>query len=358
MRGGGGEEVFVRELVDDPPPGVSYSLVLDAHRGVPGAHALRFAEVTFNRLVHPFLWPLPGLRAYRVDSSFALVHVHNYASHISSRRAVPVVMSVGGGSYYHYVREYLGWSEARTDALYRRAARVMPALGITNEFVNWRRLRGIFVRSEFSRGFLLRLGVPPERVWVIPPGFATPPLPVRPDPSPFRFLLVGRDPARKGADLAIAAARSLLARGSDLRLTLVGHQSWQDLAGERGFEVFPWLDRRRLYEEFYPQSHALLMPSRVEGFGLAAIEAMSFGLPVVASRYGAFPETVVSGVTGVLVPPGDTAALEAAMEQLTRDPAAAARMGAAGRARFEAEYTRERFHQRLNRFYTWALGNG
>jgi glycosyltransferase involved in cell wall biosynthesis len=353
MPGGGGEEVFVRELARDPPPGVSYSLVVEAHRSVPGARARRLTEIAFNRLVHPFLWPLPGLRAYRVDSSFALVHVHNYASLISAPREVPVVMSVGGGSYYHYVREYLGWSEARTGALYRRAGRVLPALGVTNEFVSWKSLRGVFVRSEFARGFLLRWGVPPERVWVIPPGFATPMLPVPPDPAPFRFLLVGRDPVRKGADLAIASTRSLLGRGCHVSLTLVGHPSWQALAEERGFEVFPWVDRRLLYEEIYPRAHALLMPSRVEGFGLAPIEAMSFGLPVIASRYGAFPETVAEDVTGLLVPPGD-----ATMERLARDPAAAARLGAAGRARFEAEYTRERFHERLGRFYAWALGTG
>jgi glycosyltransferase involved in cell wall biosynthesis len=329
--------------------------VLRPHESLPGARARRLCEIAFNRVVHPLLWPLPGLRAYRVDARFELVHVHNYLHHISSAHRLPVVMSLGGGSYYHYVHEYLAWPRERVDALLRRARWLLRGLGITNEFVNWRKLRGIFVRSRFARSFLLEWGVPERLVTVIPPGFSTPRLGPRPDPRPFRFLLVGRDPRRKGADLAIQALRRLRARGLDVRLTLVGHASWLSLADEPGFEAFGWTDRGQLYERLYPGAHALLMPSRVEGFGIAPIEAMSFALPVVATRYGAFPETIVEGETGLLVPPDDGEALERAMESLAADPAAAQAMGAAGRARFEAEYTRERFHARVLDFYQRAL---
>jgi glycosyltransferase involved in cell wall biosynthesis len=355
MLGGGGEEIFVRDLAADPPPGVEYRLAMRHHESVPGADARRVAEVAFNRLLNPWVGSLLGLRAYSLDRSITLVHVHNHPSHISPRR-VPVVMSLGGGSYYHYLSEYLGWPQARVDAVYRRARPFYRSLGIVNEFVSWERLSGIFVRSSFARSFLLRWGVPAGLVAVIPPGFVTPPLPKPPEDEPFTFLFVGRDPERKGADLVIKAFRHLVGRGLRVRLVLVGQPEWTTPNREDGIETHGWIDRRRLYAEIYPSVHALLLPSRVEGFGIAPIEAMSFALPVVASRYGAFPETIEHGRTGILVPPGDGAALERAMAALASDPAGAREMGRLGRARFEAEYTRERFLSRVAAFYERALG--
>ncbi len=84
-----------------------------------------------------------------------------------------------------------------------------------------------------------------------------------------------------------------------------------------------------------------------EGFGLAALEPMSLGRPVVASRAGALPEIVRDGETGLLVPPGDVAALADALRQLLADPALCRRMGAAGRARVRAEFSLEEQVERL-----------
>ena len=75
------------------------------------------------------------------------------------------------------------------------------------------------------------------------------------------------------------------------------------------------------------------LPTLREAFGLAFVEAMAFGLPVVGSRIEAMPEIVVDGETGLLVPPRDPAALAGALSALLADPARARRMGEAGRAR-------------------------
>ena len=72
-----------------------------------------------------------------------------------------------------------------------------------------------------------------------------------------------------------------------------------------------------------------------EPFGLVAVEAMAAGLPVVASDTGGLSDIVRPGQTGLLVPPGDAAALAAALETLLDDAALRARMGAAGRIQAE-----------------------
>jgi glycosyltransferase involved in cell wall biosynthesis len=355
-RGGGGEEVFLRDLDAHPPAHVEYSLVLDHHQSIPGASARWMQEVAFNRLIQPWIWPLSGLRSYRVDARFDIVHVHNHLNRIHAARGVPVVMTLGGGSYVHYVREYLGWDERSVQRLYARARRVLPPLGIANEFVSWRSLAGIGVRSQFARQQVVEMGVPEELIDVLPPGFPGPDAPPAKQASEeFRFLFVGRDAHRKGADLAIAAFRTLVAQGVRARLVLVGDPSFRALVGERGFEVHEWLDRATLFASIYPGADALLLPARSEGFGFVAVEAMGFGLPVIGSNQGALPEILAAGECGVLVPPNDAHALARAMETLARDPSAARDLGSKARRRFESEYTRARFAERLSAFYARAL---
>lgn len=358
-RGGGGEDTLLDELIEHPPAGVRYTVVRDDHASAPGARALALREILFNRLVHPSISVLPGLRAYRVSERFDLVHVHNVCSWIGSTRRTPVVMTVGGGSYYHYVRDYEGWPPRRIDALYARARRILPPLGINNEFVSWRGLRGIAVLSEFARGFLLRAGVPAGLVRVIPPGLPTPPLPAREvTRSPFRFLLVGRHPRRKGADLFIESIRRLRSDGSRVEAILVGDPSYAELAGEPGFEVLPWIDRGRLYREVFPRADALVHPARAEGFGLVVAEAMSFALPVVVSDHGALPDLVRNGETGFVVPVGDLEALRRAMAALVADPGAAREVGSRARQYFESTFSHGSHDARMRSFYADALAAG
>lgn len=83
----------------------------------------------------------------------------------------------------------------------------------------------------------------------------------------------------------------------------------------------------------YGRSTVVVNSSLSESFGLSAVEGMACGLPVVASRVGGLPESVEDGVTGLLVPPDDAAALAAALGRLLEDRELAARLGAAGRER-------------------------
>lgn len=81
------------------------------------------------------------------------------------------------------------------------------------------------------------------------------------------------------------------------------------------------------------------LPSIAEGTPVTILEAMSTGLPVVATRVGGIPEVVLDGLTGAVVPPGDPKALATALAKYIRQPELAAQHGAAGRLRVEQKYS-------------------
>jgi glycosyltransferase involved in cell wall biosynthesis len=95
-----------------------------------------------------------------------------------------------------------------------------------------------------------------------------------------------------------------------------------------------------------------------EPFGTVAIEAMAAGRPVVASAVGGLREIVVQGETGVLVPPGDPAALAAALRELIADPARRARMGQAARRRARENYSAAAVVPRIEAVYRDVLRPG
>ncbi len=98
-----------------------------------------------------------------------------------------------------------------------------------------------------------------------------------------------------------------------------------------------------------------LLPSESESFGLAALEAMSCGVPVIASRVGGVPEVVVDGETGLLAPVGDVAAMAAHVVRLLDDPPLRARLGQAARRRAETVFPLEPMVARYEALYRRLL---
>ena len=81
------------------------------------------------------------------------------------------------------------------------------------------------------------------------------------------------------------------------------------------------------------------LPSVNEGLPIALLEAMNFGIPVVATKVGGVPEAVIDGVTGILVEPGDPRSLATAINRLLDDQKFASRIGGAGRKRLLEHFT-------------------
>ena len=106
---------------------------------------------------------------------------------------------------------------------------------------------------------------------------------------------------------------------------------------------------------YYDRAAVVAVPSRREGYGMVAREAMAHGRAVVATAVGGLREAIDDGVDGLLVPPRDAAALRAVLERLLGDPELRARLGAAARAKAEREWSRDAMADALVRVYEDAL---
>jgi glycosyltransferase involved in cell wall biosynthesis len=185
----------------------------------------------------------------------------------------------------------------------------------------------IAITKALARFQIERVGLPREKVEVIHYGLddmpgawgANPPDPVPPDAR--LLLCVCRLEPQKGVDVAIRALDEM----PDAWLVVLGdgpqRAELEQLAGERVYmpgrvpDVAAWLRR----------ADVLVHPVRWEGFGLAVLEAMLAGVPVVTSDVSSLPELV--GDAGVLVPPDDPPALAAAVSRVLADPAGYAEHG-------------------------------
>lgn len=148
--------------------------------------------------------------------------------------------------------------------------------------------------------------------------------------GPFRLLFVGNASRRKGADFLPEIMRKLDV-GFELRYT--SGLKAENMEGDQP-NMIPLgkLSDAQLIQA-YQECDALLLPSRFEGFGYAALEAMACGKPVIASDNTALPEVVENGVTGILCNTDDAEAFANACRALANDPERCVLMGRAGRRR-------------------------
>ncbi|MGA3185505.1 MAG: N-acetyl-alpha-D-glucosaminyl L-malate synthase BshA [Bryobacteraceae bacterium] len=117
-----------------------------------------------------------------------------------------------------------------------------------------------------------------------------------------------------------------------------------------------FLGKQDHVERLIPKHHILLMPSEMEAFGLAALEAMACGLPPVATRVGGVSELISDGVDGFLEPAGDIAAQAARVVSLLTDDALYQRMSAAARHSAETRYSTSLIIPQYEQYYTEVCG--
>ncbi|MCB9451220.1 MAG: glycosyltransferase family 4 protein [Anaerolineaceae bacterium] len=250
--------------------------------------------------------------------------------------------------------------------------------------------RGFFRRSAatFAHSQSIKAGflgqppfMPPERVEVLYPGVDTrrfhPAVngaAVRAEagiaPDAPVVALIARFQDVKGHDVFQAMARQVAEQIPEARFIVAGENTQTSadnvykqriLAAAEGDLL---LQPRLKYLGFRPDvenvigaADVVVCSSRFESYGVVNIEAMACGKPVVSTNHGGPAETVLDGETGYLVKSGDAAGFAARVVELLRDPALREHMGAAGRARVEAQFSAESNGQQFTRTLERVLGD-
>ncbi len=171
---------------------------------------------------------------------------------------------------------------------------------------------------------------------------------------------VGRLSAAKGFEHLIEAIAKVETGGQPIELALVGdgprRQPLEDLARKLGVgDRVRLLGRRDGLERIYPAFDVFVLSSLREGSPNVLFEAMACGIASIATRVGGVPEIVEPDQSCVLVAPGEAHAIASALEQLAKAPELRRRLGAAARARVEAELTNDRMIARHERLYARLL---
>ncbi len=307
------------------------------------------------------------LRAHGDDVEIVSLPWRNYARHLLDNASTALIERLRHGAYDVLVQDELNHpSLLRVNLQWagRGPSRRMPIVSIVHhlraseshpawvmplyrcvEQAYLRSCDAFVFNSATTRDSVVALaGRVTTHVIAYPAGdrFGAPSPTTRTFDGVLRLIFVGNVSARKGLHTLIDALARVRCAWT---LDVVGSESVEPAYAERArahartlglTDKLRWhgrLDDARL-ADMYSAADALAVPSHYEGFGIVYLEAMGFGVPVIASSAGAAREIVNDGVEGFLVPPENAEVLAAAIERLA-DPARLAAMRVAARARFE-----------------------
>ncbi len=273
--------------------------LLHAHMGYTGAHALYAARKLGRPLVTSF---------YGQDVTL----------HASWKRLDP--------TYWHY-------------AILRRRL--------------FRRGDRFCVLSGHMRDALVAQGCDPQKLRIVRLGVDLSRFggerPARAKGAPATVLMVGREVEKKGFDDGLRACAAARDRGADLRVVVLGTgdaglPALKRLAQELALEV-SWPDPSTRVAAAMAEADILLVPSRTaangdqEGTPTVICEGSAAGLPIVSTHHAGIPEQVDDETSGLLAAERDVETLAAHLVRLAADPGQRSTMGAAGRAKMQAEYS-------------------
>ncbi len=365
---GGVPEAAYHLLRSLPPE--SYDRRLYLLRRPEGEHAARAERiarfraigvpVSFPDIDGPAIEVVAALGAWLRAERIEILHAHSYRPNRLARLAGALSRIGGLRVIAHYHNQYDDkWRRGDALALERLLAPHTDAMVACSASV----------RDHVAE----RVGLDPGRITVVYNGVETARFADAPERAAARgalglpldaplVALVGRLCAQKGQEELLRAAPSILRRHPSARLVLAGEADepatearLRSLAAELGVaQAVHFAGFVADVPALYAAADLVVAPSRWEGFGLALVEAMAAGRPIVATRAGAIPEVVAEGETALLVAPGDPAALAEAVAGLLADPVALAELGRRGRERAR-RFSWERAGHALDTLYRHTL---
>lgn len=148
------------------------------------------------------------------------------------------------------------------------------------------------------------------------------------------ILFVGVEWKRKGGSLLAAAFKNLLPKHPEAKLIIVGCSPKLDIPNVSVIGKIPLTE----VNKYYKMASIFCMPTNIEPFGIAFIEASAYKLPIIATNIGALPDIVTEGETGYLISPGDQVSLEHRLHELLEDPEKCEMFGINGFKKNELQY--------------------
>ena len=241
----------------------------------------------------------------------------------------------------------------------------------------------VLVNADAVRDWLVGCGYPPGRIRIIPNGIDTsrfPGTPGRgrlqrelglPPETPIVAVLSRLSPV-KGLESFVEAAALVARRRPEVRFVVAGEARRLEggvIVSDPGYRAalaeaarragldgrLTFLGNRDDVPEILPDVAVSVLPSLTEGLSNTLLESLAAGRPMVATRVGGTPEVVEDGVTGLLVPPRDPAALARAVERLLADAGLRARLGEAGRRRVRDRFSMDRTVRETESLYAEEL---
>lgn len=209
----------------------------------------------------------------------------------------------------------------------------------------WRRSKAVVAVTNSLKKMALEIA-PGQKIEVIPNGvdidLFKPMKAISVDRSSFKLLCVSRLVERKGIEDILSAMAEL--PSEDIKLSIVGSGNHESRLKQRCHELslnstveFKGFCRREALPILYAQSDAFILTSRSEAFGNVFAEAMSCGMPIIGSAVGGIPD-LVSEENGLLVEPGNIAAIKRAILRLKDSRQLCKEMGIANREKMERNY--------------------
>jgi glycosyltransferase involved in cell wall biosynthesis len=221
----------------------------------------------------------------------------------------------------------------------------------------------IAVSSVVARSLAGRFGIEPDRIHVVHNGIPDekPASPTATTNAPSRLFTACRLVEEKGINVLLDAMPQICTEVPGAELVIAGEGPLMEELRtkvrksklEKSVIFAGW--EKNISTRYADAAVTILASTRLEGFGLVALEAMRASRPVVSTLAGGITDVVKHNETGLLVKPGDPKALASAIIDLIRDPDKAERLGCAGRARYEALFSADRMIEETLKVYSEAL---
>ena len=335
-------------------PAVEELMLRYCPRGLRLQHLPSHSDRSMAQCVCTFVNAAIKLAWLLVTRQVDLVHIHFTIRGSSLRKTlltalvlpfgVPVILHAHGGKFDAFFNNLPRWMQAMLRCVMARC-RLLITLS-----TSWKKFYTECFRMSDDRVTVLANPIAPPRS-----------IPDRTERSEITFVFIGQIVRSKGAFDLIQAFSTLqphLMERTKLILagngeTMYARQLAQELGIEKRCSVSDWLEVEQR-NELLRRADVFVLPSLHEGMPMALLEAMSWGLPAISTPVGGIPEVLSDNKNGLMVPPGNQAALTASIERLVGDAELRERLGKAARESVES-LSISKYWESLLRLYSSVL---